>query len=94
MHGALQIEKEEIKGLKFVEKDVLESADAIHHRNAALHKAATMGNNDHTKVKIVFETTEGRMEVETTVWAATENYVQLKGDVLMPIHSIVDVIIY
>ena len=94
MHGATLIEKETINGLKFVQKDVLTHKDEIVHRKKELERAATMGNTDHTKVKLIFNTLDGLKEVETTIWAVTEQYVTLKGDTQVPIHAIKEVILY
>jgi hypothetical protein len=94
MHGATLIEKETIEGLKFVQKDILTHKDEILHRKRELERASTMGNTDHTKVKLIFETKDGLREVETTIWAVTEQYVTLKGHIQIPIHAIKEVILY
>ena len=52
-----------------------------------------LGNNYHTKVKIIFECKQGIFQVETTVWTATEDFVLLKGGVYLPVMCIHDVII-
>jgi len=50
-----------------------------------------MGNNFHSKVKIIFNTLEGYKEVFTTVWATTEKFILLKGGLFIPIDSIAHV---
>jgi hypothetical protein len=47
-----------------------------------------LGNSEHVKYKIYFTTTEGLKEVETTVWAATDSDVTLKGGIIIPITAI------
>jgi hypothetical protein len=51
-----------------------------------------LGNIDHNKVTIVFKTEDGTiLQVKTTIWAVTEDYVALKGGVHIPIKAIVDI---
>lgn len=82
------IEKENIRGLKFPENDVLSSKDEIKIRNADLERAMKLGNLEHNKIKIVFEDSEGVKQVETTVWGVTDKRVILKQGILIPIHRI------
>jgi hypothetical protein len=60
-------------------------------RREDLEKAMRIGNNDHSKVKIVFETTNGIFHVDTTVWSVTENNVMLKSSNVIPIRCILQV---
>jgi hypothetical protein len=39
----------------------------------------------------MFQTTDGPKRVETTVWAVTEFYLQLKNDVLISLKSLIDI---
>jgi hypothetical protein len=94
MYGAELIEKEQIRELKFVNHEVLGSADAIVHRKNELERAALIGNAHQGKIKIIFETQQGLKEVETTVWSATEKYITLKGELTIPVNAIKEVIIY
>ena len=80
--------KEEIPNKHFKREDVLNDPDAILQRREDLEKAMRIGNNDHGKVKIIFDTTEGYYQVETTVWSVTQNNVMLKSNAIIPIHSI------
>lgn len=82
------IEKENIRGLKFPDNDVLSSKDEIKIRNADLERAMKLGNLEHNKIKIVFEDSEGIKQVETTVWGVTDKRVILKQGILIPIHRI------
>jgi hypothetical protein len=52
-----------------------------------------MGNTDKKKVGIVFETTEGLRQVETTVWASVKDNIVLKHGIYIPVCCIKDVII-
>lgn len=88
------IEKENIKDLAFGNKDVLRDEQLVKQRVRKLKRAAQLGNNYKTKSKILFRSLEGIYKVETTVWATTENYVSLKGGVLIPIHCIKGVDFY
>ncbi len=88
------IEKENIKNLAFGSNDVLRDEKLVKQRVRKLKRAAQLGNIYKTKSKILFRSLEGIFKVETTVWAATENYVSLKGGVLIPIHCIKGVDFY
>lgn len=82
------IAKEDIPKYHFVTYDVLDTQEARLERKTELEKAMILGNSDHVKYKIFFTTTEGVKEVETTVWATTEDTVTLKGGVVIPITAI------
>ena len=82
------IPKEEVTKYHFVTYDVLETKEARAERKTELEKAMILGNSEHVKYKIFFTTTEGVKEVETTVWATTEDNVTLKGGVVIPISCI------
>lgn len=82
------IAKEDIPNYHFVTYDVLDTAEARQERMAELEKAMILGNGEHVKYKIFFTTTEGIKEVETTVWATTDDAITLKGGVVIPITAI------
>jgi hypothetical protein len=82
------IDKENIPDYHCVTYEVLESKEAILERNTELQKAMLLGNSEHVKYKIYFTTTDGVKEVETTVWAATDTDVTLKGGIIIPITAI------
>lgn len=82
------IEKEDVPKFHFVTYDVLDTYEARAERMSELEKAMILGNSEHVKYKIFFTTTEGVKEVETTVWATTDDTVTLKGGVVIPIASI------
>lgn len=82
------IEKEKISDLKFPENEVLKSKDDIIARARNLERALKLGNLQHSKIKIVFEDTQGIKQVETTVWGVTDKRIILKHGLLIPIHCI------
>lgn len=82
------IEKERIHALKFPNQEVLEDREAIFQRNSDLNRAQSLGNLEHSKIKIFFEDSQSKKMVETTVWAVTDNQVVLKQGVGIPIHRI------
>lgn len=82
------IEKEHIESLTFPNTEVLEDREAIFQRNCDLFRAQSLGNLEHSKIKIFFEDSQSRKVVETTVWAVTDNRVVLKQGVGIPINRI------
>lgn len=56
-----------------------------------LDYAVRLGNEFKSKTTITFNTTEGPKSIETTVWSLTENYISIKGGILIPLKSIIDV---
>lgn len=82
------IEKENIHSLRFPKNDVLHDKDAIFQRNSDLNRAQSLGNLEHSKIKIFFEDNQSKKVVETTVWAVTDNQVVLKQGVGIPINRI------
>lgn len=88
------IEKENITRLAFGNTDVLLDDQLKKQRTRKLKRAEQLGNAYKSKAKILFKSLEGIFKVETTVWATTEQYVSLKGGVLIPIHCIKGVDFY
>jgi len=82
------INKEDVPNYHFVSYDVLDNEEERTKRSQDLEKAMILGNADHVKIKIFFMTEEGLKEVETTVWAATDATIMLKGGVGVPVHAI------
>jgi len=87
-NDAVLIPKEDIPQYHFVSFDVLENETEREQRSVDLQKAMLLGNTDHVKIKLYFQTTEGLKEVETTVWAFTDSQVVLKSGTNVPVHSI------
>ncbi len=82
------INKEDVPKYHFVSYEVLDHTADRQHRKAELEKAMILGNADHVKIKLFFMTDDGLKEVETTVWAATDETVMLKGGIAVPVHAI------
>ncbi len=82
------IDKEKIESLKFPNNEVLTDQGAIKERETELNRALTLGNLEHTKIKIYFEDDLSKKIVETTVWGVTDKRVILKQGVVIPIHRV------
>ncbi|EKT3964218.1 hypothetical protein AAIP55_001774 [Flavobacterium psychrophilum] len=82
------IEKESIENLHFPEIDVLDDIEAINQRNSDLERALSLGNLEHSKIKIYFEDNKSKKMVETTIWGVTDKRVILKKGVVIPINRI------
>jgi len=82
------IEKEQIENLKFPSTEVLIDKEKINERKAELDRALTLGNREHSKIRIYFEDDSSCRVVETTVWGVTDKRVILKQGVVIPIHRI------
>lgn len=85
----IEILKEEIKQLKFNEKDVLTSKLDIAKRKSDLNRASALGAQSKSNIKIYFIDQKGvNYKVIATVWATTEKNVSLKNEIMVPIKSI------
>jgi hypothetical protein len=93
MEKGTLIQKEEISTLTFVENEVLTNPEDIERRKRNLDSAMQMGNSFKAKVLIVFDTTEGTFYTDTTIWAATEQYIDLKGGVNIPVRAIREIVL-
>jgi hypothetical protein len=82
------IEKEEIEMLCFPHDDVLEDQAEIDQRNSELNRALSLGNLEHSKIKIFFKDDKSKKMVETTIWAITDNSIILKKGINIPINRI------
>lgn len=82
------IEKEKIQSLSFPNGEVLISDEEIKQRFVDLNRALSLGNLEHSKIKIYFEDNESKKVVETTVWALTDQRVILKQGFTIPINRI------
>ncbi|MES2680183.1 MAG: hypothetical protein V4635_09875 [Bacteroidota bacterium] len=88
MTGFEKIEKEKIENLKFPATDVLSDIVEIQSRRSDLERALSLGNLEHTKIKIFFEDDSSCKVVETTVWGVTDKRVILKQGLVIPINRI------
>ncbi|MFV0304351.1 MAG: hypothetical protein ACK5IC_02565 [Moheibacter sp.] len=86
MDTAELIEKEEVINYKLV--------DAAPNQNITkekLERALRLGNEYKSKTVITFQTHQGPKKIETTVWTLTENHIQIKSSVSIPIKSLIDI---
>jgi hypothetical protein len=91
METIATVQKEQINTLKFFRDEVIDEKVRQRLRKFDLDRALILGNIDHNKVTIIFKTEDGTLlQVKTTIWAVTEEYVALKGGVHIPIKAIVD----
>jgi hypothetical protein len=65
--------------------------DNSEHWRNELNYAVRLGNEFKGKTIITFETTQGPRTVDTTIWSLTDEYLQLKGGMLIPLNSIIDI---
>lgn len=85
------VEKEDVSSLTFPHEEVLKKAVDIKLRTAEINRAISLGNLEHHKVKIYFQSQQGFKYVDTTIWAVTEDAVVLKQNVVIPTSQIVKI---
>ncbi len=88
LSGFETIEKEKIENLKFPSTEVLTDEEKINERRGELDRALSLGNLEHTKIRIYFEDDTSCKVVDTTVWGVTDKRVILKQGVVIPIHRV------
>lgn len=81
------IEKEEVINYTLLDAP----ADERHVVKEKLQGALRLGNEFKSKAYITFQTDQGPKRIETTVWNVTDNYIQIKNRVLIPISSLIDI---
>ncbi|MFA7687214.1 MAG: hypothetical protein WCY25_05045 [Moheibacter sp.] len=81
------IEKEEVINYHFtnVEKSKREVT------REKLERALRLGNEFKSKTFLTFQTDQGAKRIETTVWTLTDEFIQIKGGVTIPLKSLMDV---
>ncbi|WP_222166465.1 hypothetical protein [Edaphocola aurantiacus] len=79
------IQKEEIENYLIVPAAQDKSTSLIKE----LEYAVRLGNEYKGKTIITFQSSEGPLTVETTVWSVTEKNIQLKGGIIIPLSSII-----
>lgn len=82
------VEKESVESLKFPSSEVLTTKETINERKDELNRALTLGNIEHSKIRIYFEDDTSKKVVNTTVWGVTDKRVILKQGLVIPIHRI------
>lgn len=81
------IEKEEVINYHFAEAD----SKNYHVTKDQLERAVRLGNEFKSKTYITFQTNEGPKRIETTVWTLTDEYIQIKSGVSIPLKSLIDI---
>ncbi len=81
------IQKEEVVNYHFIPVDKKES----NITKDKLERALRLGNEYKSKTIISFLTDQGPKKIETTVWTLTEDYIQIKGSVSIPLKSLIDI---
>lgn len=81
------VEKEHISYLNIINA----REDHSHELQTKLDEAQRLGNEFKSKAVITFNTTIGPKRVDTTVWAVTEKYIQLKNNIHIPLKSLIDI---
>jgi len=56
-----------------------------------LERALRLGNEFKSKTVITFQTDDGAKKIETTVWSVTDEFIQIKGGVALPLYSLIDI---
>jgi len=85
----MRIEKETLKEYNFLKEEIHTDVKRIKRRTANIQRAVRLGNLFKNKVKIFFRTEEHDLYfVETTIWGAGREFVELKGGITIPIVSI------
>lgn len=87
MTSAELIPKEDIPKYKLARA----SADHSMELRDKLEGALRLGNEFKTKATITFQTLEGPKRVETTVWTLTDDALQIKYGVVLPLGSLLDI---
>ena len=86
------IDKSLITNMKFSSEEVLKDVDARSKRTWKLDRALRVGNNYKTHVNLIFQDIDEKVySTELTVWAVTEQQVVLKGTMMVPITSVIDI---
>ena len=85
------IEKEDISSLNFPSYSLNKTPEEKRELKRKLRNAQILGNIHHNKIRIIFQDETDTREVRTTVWAAGEKHIVLKGGVSIPIRRVVDI---
>jgi len=87
MTTAELIPKEDIPKYKLTRA----SADLSKELHEKLVGALRLGNEFKAKATITFQTLDGPKRVETTVWTLTDDSLQIKNGVVLPLGSLLDI---
>lgn len=81
------IPKEDVPKYKLVRA----SEDHSTELKNKLRGALRLGNEFKSKAVITFQTLDGPKRVETTVWTVTEDALQIKNGIVLPLSSLLDI---
>lgn len=81
------IEKEEVINYHFAPVDIKNTKVT----KEKLERAVRLGNEFKSKTFITFQAVEGPKRIETTVWTLTDEFIQIKGGVSIPLKSLIDI---
>ena len=87
------IEKENVADLLFPPQPIDKTKEDMVKLIQKLRRSMVLGNIHRTKMRIIFEDSEGLKEVRTTIWAVGDKNIVLKKGVVIPINRVVDVIL-
>ncbi len=87
MTGVEIIPKEDIPKYKLAKA----SEDHTMELRDKLQGALRLGNEFKSKATITFQTQDGPKRVETTVWTLTDDALQIKNGVVLPLGSLLDI---
>ena len=88
---AVEVQKEEVPQLHFPNSPVLLDVEHRMALDRKVRKALSLGNNEHSKCRILFKDEEGLKFVETTVWSYDGEHIVLKAGVTVPFQRVIDV---
>lgn len=83
------IEREKISDLIFPAIDVLDSEEAIQRRNDNIKRTLALKVLTKNKAKIYFSDNISTKVVETKIKKVTDNKIELKSGITIPIHRII-----
>lgn len=86
-----RINKEDIGTVSFSAENYSGRKESQAELISRLKAATSLGNLEHGKVRIKFQTTQGLCEVHTTIWHSDDEHIVLKGGTSIPVRSIIDV---
>ncbi len=81
------IEKEELSQYHLIKTET----DNKNVTKEKLERALRLGNEFKAKTVITFQTEDGPKKIETTVWSVTDEFIQIKGGVALPLYSLINI---
>lgn len=85
------IEKEQVRDLHFSKEKVTLNPKELKRIDNLMYMGMVLGNSYRHKVKIIFNSEEGKQQVETTIWATTDDRIVLKGGTIIPKSAIINI---